>query len=554
MNHLSLEVKGDTTHLLERCTEVDASTKAKYTVKRRNLDDDTSDDHVLNDHTKLQIVLPESLQKKDGYVHKDALFGYPGYNVGSLQTQLIYVNGTGCEDFPKGANWEPPYALMIDRGDCVFVDKVRRAQHAGARAVIIADNKCLCSDLDCMRRTGDSFCEVVLPYMNDDESGGDITIPSMMIRKADADDIKKSISQAKGVSNVMVKFDWGIPSPDGRVEWTMWHSAWDEQSTALLKAAETIVDALGDRAFFTPRFVMYNGSKVGCDIHDGVDPCGNMCINKGRYCLMDPSPFHDRTEGASGADVVIENLRRKCIWDITSKEDPGVGKKWWRYVNIFADECNTREETFMSKRCALDVMKKVKIDVGAVEECMQPFGPNLDEVNPWLEADLKEQTALQLLRLPALFVDGVHARGRIDASGIMNMVCAGYGIHDPPAICSCSDQNNMALINCIKQGGAVNGAALGGGVSFTTLVFILALAGVAVASAGFVYWKRSQRQMRDQVRSILAEYMPLEDQSDEMDSMIGGTKLHPAAMAAAKSPRGYMPTNGFVMTDDDDRA
>ncbi|ETV80913.1 hypothetical protein H257_06364 [Aphanomyces astaci] len=41
------EVKGDTTHLLERCTEVDASTKAKYTVKRRNLDDDTSDDHVL---------------------------------------------------------------------------------------------------------------------------------------------------------------------------------------------------------------------------------------------------------------------------------------------------------------------------------------------------------------------------------------------------------------------------------------------------------------------------------------------------------------------------
>ncbi|RHX97014.1 hypothetical protein DYB25_001445 [Aphanomyces astaci] len=46
------EVKGDTTrmttHLVERCTEVDASTKAKYTVKHRKLDDDTSvDDHVL---------------------------------------------------------------------------------------------------------------------------------------------------------------------------------------------------------------------------------------------------------------------------------------------------------------------------------------------------------------------------------------------------------------------------------------------------------------------------------------------------------------------------
>jgi hypothetical protein len=52
----------------------------------------------------------------------------------------------------------------------------------------------------------------------------------MLIRKSDADAIKKTISHADGISNVMVKFDWGIPSPDGRVEWTMWHSSWDEQS------------------------------------------------------------------------------------------------------------------------------------------------------------------------------------------------------------------------------------------------------------------------------------------------------------------------------------
>jgi hypothetical protein len=84
--------------------------------------------------------------------------------VGSIETQLIYLNGSACQDFTKG-NWEPPFALMIDRGDCVFVEKVRRAQHAGARAVIIADNKCLCTDNECMRHTGDAFCETVLPFM-----------------------------------------------------------------------------------------------------------------------------------------------------------------------------------------------------------------------------------------------------------------------------------------------------------------------------------------------------------------------------------------------------
>ncbi|KDO23286.1 hypothetical protein SPRG_11600 [Saprolegnia parasitica CBS 223.65] len=500
---------------------------------------------IENDHTKLQIILPESLQIKGGYVHKDALFGYPGYSVGSLETQLIYLNTSACEDFPKG-NWEPPFALMIDRGDCVFVEKVRRAQHAGARAVVVADNKCLCSDIACMRQTGDNFCETVLPFMNDDESGGDITIPSMLIRKSDADAIKKTISHSNGVSNVMVKFDWGIPSPDGRVEWTMWHSSWDEQSAITLKTTEDIVLALGDRAFFTPRFVAYNGSRVGCNVVDGLDPCGNMCINKGRYCLMDPSPFHDRMSGASGADVVIENLRRKCIWKLASTEDAGVGKKWWRYVNDFGDECNQKEETFMNKQCAVRIMKKHGIDAHAVEQCMQPYGRELDVVNEMLEADLKEQTALQLLRLPALFVDGVHARGRIDTSGILNMICAGYGTHDPPAICSCSDQNPLALLGCVKQGGALDASSIiQNGVSFTTLMVILTFAGIGVASAGYVYWKRSQRQMREQVRSILAEYMPLDDQSDELDG-----HMHPAAVAAAKSPRGYMPTNGFLMDDD----
>jgi len=32
-----------------------------------------------------------------------------------------------------------------------------------------------------------------------------------------------------------------------------------------------------------------------------------------------------------------------------------------------------------------------------------------------------------------------------------------------------------------------------------------------MGTAGFMYWKKSQREMRDQVRGILAEYMPLDD-------------------------------------------
>ncbi|KAG7398836.1 Vacuolar-sorting receptor 1 [Phytophthora boehmeriae] len=512
-----------------------------------------------NDHTKLQIVLPEKLMKKDGYAHKEALFGYPAYSMGSLQTQLVYTTDSGCEEI-KSQGWEPPFALMLDRGDCHFVEKVRRAQHAGARAVLIADNKCLCTDVECLRETGDDFCETVLPFMADDESGGDISIPSMLIRKSDADAIKREIAQSKGVSNVMVKFDWGIPSPDGRVEWTLWQSAWDDQSLSTLSNLEEMVTALGDRAFFTPRFVSYNGTKVGC--HDDGDSsasaCGNMCLNNGRYCLLDPSPFHDRSTGASGADVVVENLRRKCIWKLESETDPGVGLKWWKYVKASGEACGKDENIFRERSCAEKIMKELKIDIKAVEDCMQPYGVELDKVNPLLEEELKEQTALQLLRLPALYVDGVHARGRVDPTSILGMVCAGYGVHDPPAVCSCASQSSVGLLNCVKVGSLANAAAITGnsGYSFTSLVGVMLVFVGIVAAGGFVYWRRTQRHMRDQVRSILAEYMPLEDQTmDEDDYDLEDEKsrfLHPAARAAAKSPRGYMPSRGFLEEDEEE--
>merc|ERR1712094_162386 len=42
---------------------------------------------------------------------------------------------------------------------------------------------------------------------------------------------------------------------------------------------------------------------------------------------------------------------------------------------------------------------------------------------------------------------------------------------------------------------------------------------VLMLLAGLAYWKRTQRQMRDQVRGILAEYMPMEDLGEALNPM-----------------------------------
>jgi len=84
--------------------------------------------------------IPQSLFKEGGYDHREALFGVPPYG-GSIAQNVYYADSDLCDSnvdthkgFPsrtKGSDgkmdaWTPPYILMLDRGGCTFVQKVRQ--------------------------------------------------------------------------------------------------------------------------------------------------------------------------------------------------------------------------------------------------------------------------------------------------------------------------------------------------------------------------------------------------------------------------------------------
>jgi hypothetical protein len=114
------------------------------------------------------------LYREDGYDHREALFGMPAYG-GSLALPVYYTTDTLCDDQAANKksftparmdNEMDPYILMVDRGGCTFVQKVRKAQQSGASAVVVADNVCQCSDNDCKRKsTPGSICESQEPIM-----------------------------------------------------------------------------------------------------------------------------------------------------------------------------------------------------------------------------------------------------------------------------------------------------------------------------------------------------------------------------------------------------
>lgn len=404
--------------------------------------------------------------------------------------------------------WPSPYILMVDRGGCTFVQKVRNAQRSGAAGVIIADNTCLCSAGDSCHSDPGTDCETREPIMADDGSGADISIPSFLMFKQDADPIK---AEVMANHPVRIEMAWSLPSPDDRVEYDFWSTPTDLVSKDFQKEFKDAAQALGDRAYFTPHMYIYDGIKSGCQGPDGENQCYNLCTNNGRYCATDPD--NDLDKGISGADVVTESLRRTCIWNEYGKEN-GVGSEWWDYVNEFMFRCDN-EDYFASKECVNDCLAHAKIDKAVVKKCMQDSGGTTDDnPNEILENELAAKDSAGVVILPATFVNGAAIRGALEFAVIFKAICSGYVAGSEPDICTkCANCPNEH--SCVMNG-YCHGAAQG---SVSNSVFLSSLVGLSLffSCIGFIQWRRSQNQVREQVKGILAEYMPIDKQNQNDD-------------------------------------
>ncbi|WP_299492481.1 S8 family serine peptidase [uncultured Shewanella sp.] len=133
------------------------------------------------------------------------------YDFNGNETTLIYpdANQTGCDSFADEIDFTGQ-AVIMDRGDCSFTQKVLSAQNKGAIFVIIANNK----DNDGAFVMGGSDPAVI--------------IPSIMISKEDGDIIKADLvagnnnysiaSEGKSTSGAIASFTSRGPSTAGTLK------------------------------------------------------------------------------------------------------------------------------------------------------------------------------------------------------------------------------------------------------------------------------------------------------------------------------------------------
>lgn len=483
-----------------------------------------------------------------------AMFGLPFSHEGEIQGDMMIPsdkNSEGCSDFDaetkeKWRNMEKtgPVIALVYRGNCTFVTKVRHVQEMGAAAAVVIDNN----------------DENFIPYMADDGTGDKISIPSILIHKKDGDKMWQAVENSKGSGpldnskKVHASVTFNIPRPDNRVEWSVWASAGANQDKLrdFKKNWGPIGKALGSAALFTPHYWFIDGASQGCYPYRAELNCDNQCTNKGRYCSVDPDD--DLNAGVSGADIVKENLRQLCLWNILNSTTDGAYAidGYWTYINKFedADGCvnktttDANGETVMDwEKCSFALIRStVSSDVEkAVKTCIESsggYGDMIDEENTMIAKELSWKKELSLYLRPTVIVNEQRVIGSVacptngtpENCGVLGAICTGFANRDDVAVCrgpidqDCADIYKDACGTCngkttnksncgSSASGGSGGAAAsqGGGVGVGAIIAIALVFLVAVA--GMVYWymKRREDAMREDIDSLLKQYLPMQD-------------------------------------------
>lgn len=401
----------------------------------------------MGEKNSLMVTSPTALRGR----HDSAIgnFGIPQYG-GSMAGAVVYPKGNSdaCEAFNVGRKehlfrTKPgalPSFLLIDRGNCLFAKKVWNAQNAGASAVLVVDDK-------------DEPLITMDLLQEDDEAAKyiqNISIPSALIDKKFGEQLKKAVKDGEMVN---VNLDWreAVPHPDNRVEYELWTNSNDECGPKCdmlmhflkeFKGAAQLLEK-GGYSQFTPHYITWYCPQAFVVSKQ----CKSQCINHGRYCA--PDPEQDFSTGYDGKDVVVENLRQLCVFNVTNEiKKPWI---WWDYVTDFHIRCPMKDKKY-NKKCAETVIKSLGLEVKKIDKCMGD--PNDDSDHPLLKMEQDSQIGKgsrgDVTILPTLVVNNRQYRGKLGRKAVLKAICAGFEETTEPNVCLSDD---METNECLSDNG-----------------------------------------------------------------------------------------------------
>jgi len=286
--------------------------------------------------------------------------------------------------------------VMVRRGQCSFVTKVKVAAQKGAHAVLIVDRE------DSALTGGELHDNVIVA---DDGYGDQIHIPSVLISKEDGAKLIDAVKRSK----VVVELAWEVPV-NHVVDVDMWMSSASAKSMDFVKAFAEKRKTLKKVVSFTPHYTVFS--------MDSSDPgvYSDLCLDTtGEFCAEDP----DGSGLVTGREVLQENVRQLCIHEMTKVQHAAeqhqadstvaYAQKFWDYVERLPDRCpldgKTEEDRF-GEVCSKKLMHSVGLNEDDVQSCVATT------LREKLQHDRVEALGTGVVASRTVFVRGAVGGGR----------------------------------------------------------------------------------------------------------------------------------------------
>eukprot|EP00438_Fugacium_kawagutii_P005602 Skav201431 [mRNA] locus=scaffold201:281514:282956:- [translate_table: standard] len=378
--------------------------------------------------------------------------------------------------------------VMVERGTCSFVTKVKVAQKKEAHAVIIVD-------MQGSTRTSRDIQDIIVA---DDGYGANVDIPSVLISRQEGQKLIDPIL-ADPETQVIVELSWDIPA-ENVVQVDLWMSSASLSSQKFLKEFSPKREALSEYLRFMPHYHVFSMDTS----KDYKELCSDV---SGKYCAEDP----DGSGSVTGYLVLMEDVRQLCIHDLYTQSmdqrishqrgphflgEPALfAREWWQYVTHFLDECPLDGKTDgkrFGEECSKRVMRKFNINVEKVEACVAQNK----------EFKLQQQLTFTAWSPRALRINGWRYKGQMDADLVTRAICAGF-VQTPQKCTALLEPRDPFMPFMPRKDTEA-------GVSFSQMVEAI----VATALVGICIMYFYKRALTRHVHTALREEVMLEVQSE----------------------------------------
>ena len=351
---------------------------------------------------------------------------YDFYTRGELVLDANNPNLEACQTLsPKipeigvGNEFQENYKIFVaKRGGCSFVQKARYVQRAGYSMLLIVNNM---------------ETNIKNVIMSDDGSGNDIYIPIAMISLNDGEKIINYLQKKKS-NKIFVEINFLKKIEDVKtIDLKIFISSSSLKAYELFNHLAEIINKFEGQINFIPIYVVHRAP-----VFDPENPIRIMnCFSLGKYCYFPK----ETTITKDGQSIMMEDLRQKCLYDITKKSDNKINA-YFNYINNFHIECLNKENPKFNDNCSKNVLKNLGISIRDIDTCIANSfqvkdllsNSYIDNENLILKDEYDELIKYKLTTFPGVVINNKPLEGIIKEHKIIKEICS--LVKRKPAFCS----------------------------------------------------------------------------------------------------------------------